>query len=132
MSDTPQDVTAKVLDLANKSNENATQALEQAKAAGAEAQKAAAAVEEARQSVERVEASVGEKVKELRTLLEHEHGKSGAQDWYNMAAKWLAGSYYHAKYGQVPEQFKIEGYEFGRSVTKAVANFDTTTGATAG
>lgn len=122
------DTTAKVLDLATKSHENAAAALEATKANTEEIAKTAAAVEEAKADLERAETAFGHKIGELRTLLETQHGPSGAQDWFNVAGKWLRGAYHHKRTGVVPSDCKIEGYDF----QKAVADFTTSTSATAG
>lgn len=75
-------------------------------------------------------------VAEQRKFFEGRHGKSGAEDVNEVLNKWLKGAYYHRmNRGEVPDQYKIDGYEYKRTQLdqqKAAADFTTTTDATAG
>ena len=54
----------------------------------------------------------GEKMTGLRKLLNHKHGESGADDYLNIFGKWLKGVYHLKREGSVPDQYKIDGYDF--------------------
>jgi len=70
-------------------------------------------------------------IAEMRALLENKHGPSGAEDVKQIINKWLKGVYHQTRYGKVPDEFKLDGYDF-EAGGRSKADMTTTTAATAG
>ena len=70
-------------------------------------------------------------VAEMRKLLTAKHGKSGAEDVKEILHKWIKGTYNHKRYGKVPAEYKLEGYDWENG-GRDKADMTTTTAATAG
>lgn len=62
-----------------------------------------------------------EKITGLRKLLNHNLGESGADDWLHIFGKWMAGVMHQKRDGVVPDQFKVDGYDFETRGQKANA-----------
>ena len=63
----------------------------------------------------------------IRKLLEHNHGKSGSEDWLNIFGKFILGVYHQKRHGRVPDQFLLDGYDFTQKAN-ATTQVDTNAG----
>lgn len=102
------EMVSKVVELAEASKANADEARKAVEAL-------TKTVGEVKSDLARAEESLGQKITEQRQYLEVKHGKSGADDWYNLFGKWLSGAFAHYRTGNVPSELRIEGVEYGKA-----------------